>query len=297
MASLKLAHDDDLSVNSVERYFRPGRYFTLNMALMIGLGILTFIWLYPFLWVLFSSVKTQRDMFTSGARLIPETWEWSNYTRAWTEANFNRYFFNTVLYAVAATSIEVVKSSMCGYVLARYRFPGRNLIYGVILATLFIPIASIIIPQFNLVRSLGLLNTHFGVILAISGGAGALYVLLFTSFFSTIPEELFDSARIDGANFFQTFRLVLPLARPIVATVVIFQFMNTWNEFNIPLVFTLSKPELRNLAVGMYAFQGEHSVDWTGFAAGTSMSIIPVLLVFFLFQGYFVRGLAGAVKQ
>jgi len=283
--------------NTAMRFFKPGRYFGLNMTLLIVLLIIGFFWIYPFLWVVFSSLKTQRDMFTSGARLAPEVWEWGNYVRAWTEANFNTYFLNTVIYAAAATAIEVVKSSMCGYVLARYRFPGRNLIYGVILATLFIPIASIIIPQFNLIRAMGLLNTRLGVILALSGGAGALYVLLFTSFFETIPEELFDSAKIDGANFFQQFWLVVPLARPIIATVVIFQFMSTWNEFNIPLVFTLSRPGLRNLAVGMYAFQGEFSVDWTGFAAGTSMSIIPVLLVFFLFQGYFVRGLQGAVKQ
>ncbi len=277
--------------------FKPGRYFMPNIVILGILLVIAVFWLYPFMWVIFSSLKDQRDMFTSGARLLPETWEWGNYTRAWTEANFNVYFMNTVIYAVAATIIEVIKSSMCGYVLARYRFPGRNIIYGVILATLFIPIASIIIPQFNLVRSLGLLNTRFGVILAISGGAGALYVLLFTSFFETVPEEIFESAKIDGASFFQMFWLVLPLARPIIATVVIFQFMTTWNEFNIPLVFTLSRPELRNLAVGMYAFQGEHSIDWTGFAAGTAMSIIPVLLVFFLFQGYFVRGLQGAVKQ
>ncbi len=279
------------------RLIKPGRYFRLNLAILVILVGIGALWIYPFLWVVFSSLKTQRDMFTSGARLLPEVWEWGNYIRAWTEANFNLYFLNTVIYAVTATAIEVVKSAMCGYVLARYRFPGRNLIYAVILGTLFIPIASIIIPQFNLVRSLGLLNTHTGVILALSGGAGALYVLLFVGFFSTIPEELFDSARIDGANFFETFRLMLPLARPVIATVVIFQFMHTWNEFNIPLVFTLSNPALRNLAVGMYAFQGEHSVDWTGFAAGTAMSIIPVLLVFFLFQGFFVRGLQGAVKQ
>lgn len=277
--------------------FRAGRHFRFNVILLAILLVIGFVWIYPFLWVVFSSVKDQRDMFTSGMRLIPHQWEWNNYARAWSEASFNVYFLNTVIYASAATLIEVIKSSTCGYVLARYRFPGRNIIYGVILATLFIPIASIIIPQFNLVRSLGLLNTRAGVVLALSGGAGALYVLLFTSFFSTIPEELFDSARIDGANFFQIFRLVLPLARPVIATVVIFQFMSAWNEFNIPLVFTLSKPELRNLAVGMYAFQGEHSVDWPGFAAGTSMSIVPVLLVFFLFQGYFVRGLQGAVKQ
>jgi len=185
---------------------------------------------------------------------------------------------------------------MFGYVIARFRFPGRNLMYGVILSTLFIPIASIILPQFTLIRNLGLLNTRMGVILAMSGG-GALYVLLFSGFFSTIPPELFEAARIDGANFPQTFRLVLPLARPIIGTVAIFQFLSSWNEFNIPLVFTLSRPELRTLAVGMFAFQGEYSFDWAGFAAGTLISILPVFIVFLIFQGQFVRGLQGAVKQ
>lgn len=276
---------------------KNSRLSRLNLIVVIILLIISFIWIYPFLWTIFSSLKSQREMFVAGAQLFPKEWVFDNFPRAWIKSNFSGYFFNTVIYAVAATMIELVKSSMCGYALARFQFPGRDFLFKLILATLFIPIASIIIPQFVLVDSLGLLNTRAGVILALTGGSGALYVLLFHGFFATIPQELFDSARIDGANFFQTFRLMLPLARPIIATVIIFQFMRSWNEFNIPLIFTLSKPELRNLAVGMYAFQGEHSFDWTGFAAGTVISIIPVLLVFLAFQGYFVRGLAGAVKQ
>ncbi len=292
-----------LSVNQLQRIeafvnkILRNRYNRYNLIAAGLLLIIGFIWIYPFLWVLFASFKTSSEMFSAGAKLLPETWDFENFSRAWTKANFSAYFLNTVLYAVSATAIELVKSSMCGYALGRYRFPGRNLILGLITATLFIPIAAIILPQFQLVRSLGLLNTRAGVILALSGGAGALYVLLFTGFFQTLPDELFESARLDGASFFQTFRLMLPLSKPIIATVVIFQFMRTWNEFNIPLVFTLGRPELRNMAVGMYAFRGEFSVDWTGFAAGTAISIIPVLLVFFIFQGYFVRGLSGAVKQ
>jgi raffinose/stachyose/melibiose transport system permease protein len=276
---------------------RSSRFARYNLIATLILIALSALWIYPFLWTIAAAFKSQREMFTAGATLLPSEWVFDNFTRAWVKAKFSQFFLNTVIYAVLATVIELFKSSMCGYVLARYRFPGRNLLHKLIMATLFIPIASIIIPQFMLVKSLGLLNTRFGVILALSGGAGALYVLLFHGFFRTIPEDIFDSAKIDGANFLQTFRLVLPLARPIIATVVIFQFMHTWNEFNIPLIYTLSKPELRNLAVGMYAFQGEHSFDWTGFAAGSVISIIPVLLVFLAFQGYFVRGLAGAVKQ
>jgi len=273
------------------------RFARLNLVTVVLLLAVGFIWIYPFFWVLFASFKSQREMFTAGAQLWPNVWEFSNYARAWIKANFDIYFFNSLLYSVTSTGVEVVKSALCGYALARYQFPGRDLIYKVILGTLFIPIASIILPQFLLIQKLGLLNTKAGVILALSGGAGALYVLLYTNFFATIPGEIFDAARVDGANFLQTFQLVWPLARPVTATVIIFHFLSTWNEFNIPLIFTFSKPELRNLAVGMYAFQGENSFDWTGFAAGTVISIIPVLIVFLLFQNYFVRGLAGAVKE
>jgi raffinose/stachyose/melibiose transport system permease protein len=119
---------------------------------------------------------------------------------------------------------------------------------------------------------------------------------MFTGFFSTVPTELFDAAKIDGAGFLRTFRLVLPLAKPVIAVVVIFQFVSNWNEFNIPLVFTLGQPDLQNLAVGMLSFKGEHSVDWSGFAAGMTISFAPMLIVFLLFQNYFVRGLAGATK-
>jgi len=275
---------------------RFGRLARYNLITSVILLMIAIFWLYPFFWSFFSAFKTQAEMFSAGARLIPKEWDFSNIPRAWNEAHFNEYFLNTVLYSAASTTIVLISTSMFGYVIARYRFPGRNLMYGVILATLFIPIASIILPQFKLIQNLGLLNTRAGVILAMSGG-GALYVLLFTGFFSTIPPELFEAARMDGANFWQTFRMALPLARPIIGTVAIFQFLGSWNEFNIPLVFTLSRPELRTLAVGMFAFQGEYSFDWPGFAAGTLISILPVFVVFLIFQNQFVNGLQGAVKQ
>lgn len=272
------------------------RYFRLNIITCTFLLAIGFIWLYPFLWSLFAAFKPQQEMFTAGASLWPKEWVTENFARAWEDAKFSEYFLNTVIYSVCSTVIVLINTAMFGYVLSRYRFPGRRVLYAIILGTLFIPIGSTIIPTFKLVQWLGLLNTRLGVILAMSGG-GALYVLLFAGFFSTIPGELFDAAKIDGANFWQMFRLVLPLARPIIATVVIFQFMHTWNNFTTPLIFTFSRPDLRNLAVGMFAFQGEHSFDYSGFAAGTVISVIPVLLVFFVFQGYFVRGLQGAVKQ
>jgi raffinose/stachyose/melibiose transport system permease protein len=273
---------------------RSTRY---NLVAIPALALIGFIWVYPFLWSISASFKTELGVFTSGAALIPQPFDFSNFPRAWVQAGFGEYFLNTFIYSVASTAIEVVKCALCGYVLARYRFPGRDLLYRLVVATLFIPVASIIIPQFTLISNLGLLNSRAGVVLALSGAAGALYVLFFTSFFQGIPEELFEAAKLEGASFVRTFLLVLPLARPVIAVVCIFQFLASWNDFTIPLILTLSQPHLRNLAVGMFAFQGANSTDWTGFAAGTVMAFVPVLVVFLIFQRDFVKGLAGAVKE
>jgi raffinose/stachyose/melibiose transport system permease protein len=278
---------------AAQRFSRAGRANLVALPILLIAGL---VWVYPFLWTISAAFKTQGGLFTGGAGLIPDLWSFANFERAWVNAGFSQYFANTVIYSVVSTFIELVKSALCGYVLARYEFPGRKLLHRMILATLFIPIASIIIPQFILVDQLGLLNTRAGVILAMSGSAGALYVLLFTGFFATVPAELFEAAKLDGAGFLRTFRLILPLAKPVIAIVIIFQFISNWNEFNIPLVFTLGQPELQNLAVGMLSFRGEHAVDWPGFAAGMTISFGPMLLVFLMFQKYFVRGLAGATK-
>ncbi|MEJ3651502.1 carbohydrate ABC transporter permease [Actinomycetes bacterium KLBMP 9759] len=272
---------------------RRGRANLIALPILIVVGP---VWIYPFLWTVSAAFKTQAGLFSGGANLIPDLLDLSNFERAWVNAGFDRYLLNTVIYSVSSTLIELVKAALCGYVLARYEFPGRVLLHRMIVATLFVPVASIIIPQFVLVEQLGLLNTRAGVILAMSGSAGALYVLLFTGFFSSVPNDLFDAAKMDGAGFLRTFRLVLPLAKPIIAVVVIFQFVSNWNEFNIPLVFTLAQPDLQNLAVGMLSFKGEHAVDWTGFAAGMTISFAPMLVVFLIFQKYFVNGLAGAIK-
>ncbi len=279
------------------RWLQLRRGTRANLVAVPLLLVISFVWAYPFLWIVAAAFKTQLGAFTDGASLVPRPLDLGNFQRAWVTAGFDSLFLNTVVYSASSTFIELAKSALCGYVLARYRFPGRDLLYRAIVLTLFVPIASIIIPQFVLVQDLGLLNTRLGVILAMSGAAGALYVLLFTSFFEGLPQDLFDAARVDGASFVQTFWLVLPLARPVIAVLVIFQFIHSWNDFNIPLVFTLGQPDLQNLAVGMLNFQGTHSLDWTGFASAMVISFVPVLVVFLAFQGHFVRALSGAVKE
>jgi raffinose/stachyose/melibiose transport system permease protein len=195
-------------------------------------------------------------------------------------------------------AIVVVTTGMMGYVLGRYSFRGKRPIVALFVATIFIPEGYTIVPVFELINFLRLNNSLAGVILAESGGAHVLYILLFAGFFSQLPKELEEAAIVDGAGFLRIFwQIMLPLAKPVIATTVILQFMASWNSFFLPLVLTLSRPELRTLGVGMFAFQGEYFSDWSGMAAAATISLVPIIAVFLLLQRYFIEGIGGAVKQ
>ena len=263
-------------------------------AVLIGLG---FVYMYPFLWVLASSFKTAGEFFDSGLSLRPAALRWDNYAYAWENGHFSAYFTNTVIVAVGVTALVILISSMAGYVLGRTNVPGKKLILGVMVALMFLPGGYTIIPTFELVQSLGLLNTLLSIVLVQSAGALIFNALLFVGYFTTIGKEIEEAARVDGASFPRIYiQIMLPMARPMVATVALFQFMTNWNSFWIPLVFTLGNTSLRTLAVGMYAFVGENSTGWTYVCAGAVMSILPIMLVFFLLQRHFIEAVAGAIK-
>ncbi|MFN3980167.1 MAG: carbohydrate ABC transporter permease [Caldilinea sp.] len=268
-------------------------------ALLVSLILLPIsaLWIYPLLWMVSASLKTNKEIF-GGLGLLPADPQWGNYVRAWEQARIGQYFLNTVVITLSSVILVVVFTSMIGYVLGRYSFPGKRLIIGLFVATVFLPTGYTIIPVFEMVNRLQLADTLWGVILAQSGAAHVLYILLFAGYFSQLPRELEEAAIMDGAGFVRVFaQVLLPLATPIMATVVILQFIDSWNDFLLPLVLTLSRPDLRTLAVGMYAFRGEFYVDWSGMAAAASISLLPVILVFLFMQRYFVEGIAGAVKQ
>ncbi|TMV50035.1 carbohydrate ABC transporter permease [Paenibacillus mesophilus] len=255
------------------------------------------IWIYPFIWMISSSLKTNSEYISKGYSFLPDKLQFANYARAWETAKFSTYFLNTVIVSVFVVAIVVAVCAMTGYVLGRYRFPGRVVFLSLITATLFMPKGYTIIPIYFLINSLGLNNTLAGVILAEVGGAHVLFILLFTAHFSGLPKELEEAAEIDGSGFIRTFaQVMLPLSKPILATTCILQFMWAWNSFLLPLIFTLNKPDLRTLGVGMYQFVGEFSVDWTGMAAAASISLLPIIVIFIAFQRYFVEGVAGSVK-
>jgi ABC-type glycerol-3-phosphate transport system permease component len=255
-------------------------------------------WLYPLFWALGSSLKSDDEFFGRGLSPLPSQFLWSNYLDAWREASFGRYFMNTFLITLGTVLVTLVVTATAGYVLARTRFPGRGFCLGLVSATLFLPHGYTIIPVFDLMQRLHLLNSLWAVIIVQASGGVVFGTFLFMGYFMAIDRELEDAAQVDGANFHQTFaRIMLPLSGPMLATVGLFTAITAWNSFFIPLVFTLGRPELRTLAIGMYAFIGENSTEWTLLCAGTVITLAPIILLFLLLQRFFVNGLAGAVKQ
>ncbi|WP_083714825.1 carbohydrate ABC transporter permease [Phaeobacter inhibens] len=262
----------------------------------ISLAVFCTIWIYPFLWMLSTSLKSNAEIFGNPG-LIPQDWAFDNYVRAWVEARIGRYFFNTMAVTFGSVFLVTTSTAMLGYVLGRCRFPGRKTLLLGFVATVFIPQGFTIIPVFELLSFFGMSQSLVGLTLATSGQAMVIFVLLFAGYFNQMPKELEEAAVLDGVSFFRIFlHVMLPLARPMVVTVVIMQVLNAWNDFLLPLVVTIANPELRTLSVGIYAFQGEQFVDWSGMAAASTISIAPVVLLFLLLQRYFINGLAGAVK-
>ncbi|CAM3329364.1 carbohydrate ABC transporter permease [Occultella aeris] len=256
------------------------------------------LWVYPFIWMFSAAFKSQREMLLGGLGLIPQEPTLENFARAWTTAKFGEYTVNTIVFTVLVVGIVLLVTSLAGYALSRPGLPLKKLIIGVLVATMFIPHGYTIIPVFLLVNELGLGNSLLGAALAQAAPVHVVPVLLFMGFFAGMPSELEDAAKVDGAGFFRTFlSIMLPLAKPVIGTVALMNFISAWSAFFVPLVFTLGNPGLRTLGVGMYNFFGQESTDFAGLAAGATISVLPTIVVFLLLQKTFIEGIAGAVKS
>jgi ABC-type glycerol-3-phosphate transport system permease component len=272
-----------------------------NILLWIFLGTFSMLWLYPIFWVFAAAFKSNAEVFTAGANLIPQqNMGFDNFIRAWNVANFSQYFGNSVIYGIGAVLVAVLRSMLAGYVLARYNFPGKWLIIGVVTATGFIPVEGSIIPEFQLVNWIdknlfAVLNTQW-VIPIVQGAQSSLWVLLYMGAFRAIPGEMFEAAEVDGANFWQKFRLSIPLVMPVTVTITIFQFIRSWEDVLTPIVYVQSNPGLRNLQSGLLAFRGENATDWVGLAAAIVIAILPVIILFLGLQRYFINGISGSIK-
>lgn len=274
---------------------KPGRVRRiLTHILMTPLSLL---WIYPFLWMISASIKPNSYVF-AGLGLIPTDPYFGNYVDAWVKADIGRFFINSLVVSVGGVIIVVLTTSTMGYVLGRYPFPGKKIVIAGLAALAILPQGYTIIPIFDLITKLHLDGTLFGIIVAESGQAHIIQLLLYAGYFRQLPDALEESAKLDGASYYRIFfTIFLPLAAPVTATVIILQFIASWNDFLLPLVLTLSQPELQTLAVGIYSFQGENQTNYAQMSAASTISLVPVIVVFLFFQRYFVEGLAGAVKQ
>ncbi|HEX6681314.1 MAG TPA: carbohydrate ABC transporter permease [Candidatus Limnocylindrales bacterium] len=273
----------------------PGRLRMVAVsALLLAICV---VWVYPLVWMVGASLKSNAEVFADPSP-VTAVLHLENYVRAWNEARMGDYFLNTVIVTGGSIVITVTAVAMMGYVLGRYRFPGKPVVIALFAIVIFLPEGYTIIPVVDLINKLGLGGSLWGLTLAESGGAHVVSTLLFAGYFSRLPKELAEAAAIDGAGFLRTFyRVYLPLAKPVVAVAVILQFMHAWNDFLLPLVLTLTRPELRTLSVGMYAFQGEEFTDWSGMMASATIGLLPIVVLFLFLQRYFVEGVAGAVKE
>jgi ABC-type glycerol-3-phosphate transport system permease component len=260
----------------------------------VFLILLAAILAFPLVWMVMTSVKKQREVFSS---FLPKTLDFSNYQRVWVALDLPRHLANSVYVTLLTVSIVVVVATLAGYVFARYQFRGRDAIFYIFLGAMMIPGQAILIPMFTFLKSINLLNSLTGLSLSFLGGSVAFGIFLMRSFFRTLPSELGDTRKIDGCAEFGVFwHVYLPLARPGIATVVIFQFMGTWNEFMFSTTF-ISSPDLKTIQPALYQAVGRYSTDYTALSSGLVLAIIPIVVLYLLLQRQFIKGLtAGAIK-
>lgn len=241
---------------------------------------------FPFVWMLFSAFKPLREIFQLA--LLPHTWTFANIRQVLFQTEFPRWFLNSLIVAGISTVSVLFFCSLVGYTLTRLRFPGRDVIFIVILSTLMVPTEMLVIPWYVMSTQYHWVNTYWG--LAFPGLMPAFGVFLMRQFFQTLPRDLFDAGRVDGVSEFGLFwRIGLPLVRPGLAALGIFNFVGNWNAFLWPLIIAKS-PSMRTVPVGMALFSGEASTQWNLIMAASALAIVPVLLVFFVFQRQIIEG-------
>lgn len=254
------------------------------------LGIGSIIMILPFLWAVGASLKTYSDVFTNPYNLLPKRWMFSNYVQVFKVVPFHLYFLNTLKITFFSVLGTVLTCAVAAYSFARLRFPGRDQIFMGYLATLMVPRQVTLIPTFILMKWLGLLDNHLSLILP--GMFSAYGTFLLRQFFLTIPHELEEAAIIDGCGFFRRFTLIIiPLAKPALATLAIFTMMTQWNDFLYPMVF-LNSEQNRTLTLGLAIFRGDVDVQWNLLMTAATLSLLPMVAAFLSAQRFFVEGIA-----
>jgi multiple sugar transport system permease protein len=263
-------------------FIRTGLYFLLLVTIVITL--------LPFIWMLSSSLKYDTDVFSVPIQWIPKNPVWNNYLVIWQKIDFLRFIFNSFKLSIIITLIQVFTCSFAAYGFAKCRFPGRDTLFFLYVATIAIPWQVYMLPQYVEMRMMHLTNSHLGYILMHC--FTAFGVFLVRQFYMSIPNELLDAARIDGLNEYGAFfRIVLPLSKPVLATLILFTFVNIWNDFMGPMIY-FDSVHLKTIPLGIRMFLGQYSTEYGFIMAASVVSLVPVLAVFLMFQRFFVEGVA-----
>ncbi len=250
----------------------------------------TVVALVPFVWMISSSLKTSADVFSIPMKWIPETFHWENYLAIWQRVPLLTYFKNTALVAIIVTLMQILTSSFAAYAFAKMTFRGRDLLFMLYIGTIAVPWQVYMVPQFIMMRSIGLYDTIWALVVLQS--FSAFGVFLMRQFYLGIPNELSEAARIDGLSEYGIWgRIVLPLAKPAIATLAIFTFVNTWNDYMGPMIY-LTTDLNKTIQVGLRRFIQAFSADYHLIMAASLCSLLPVTIVFLFLQRYFIEGIA-----
>jgi multiple sugar transport system permease protein len=262
-------------------------FVVLNVVIVIGALVMFF----PFLWTVITSI-TPGATLTNAPALIPKDPSLGAYARLFAERPFAQVILNSLVLAVITTAVQLVTSSTAGYAFSRLPFRGQNVVFGIYLATMMIPLQVLIVPLFVELKTFSLLDTYLGALLPTFASAFGIFLL--RQAINQVPRELDEAATLDGAGHFRIFsRIIIPNIRPALATLVIFSFMSSWNSFLWPLV-VLRSPELQTLPIALAGLQGQYVSDWDVIMAGSVVSILPMLALYIFAQKYVIQGVASS---
>ena len=264
-----------------------------TMTLLYTLLVLcSLAMLVPFIWMISSSLKLDKDVFTFPIEWIPSNPRWENYAEIWTTIPLGQFLKNTAKLTLIVTLLQLLTSSFAAYAFAKLQFKGRDILFLGYVATIAMPWQVYMVPQFMMIRSFGLNNTHLAIICL--QAFSAFGVFLMKQFYMSVPDELCEAARIDGMSEYRIWaQIMLPLSKPALSTLTIFTFVNTWNDFLGPLLY-LTRMELKTIQIGLRMFISQYSSEYGLIMAASVVAHIPVVIVFLALQKFFVQGVATA---
>lgn len=273
----------------------------VNGIIFILLSILALFTVYPVVYIALGAFKTNSELVSGGLNLLPEKFVMDNFIQAWEMGNFSRYTVNSLTLSFGVMGVSLLVSSMAGYVFSRKEFRLKGLIYGSMVMFMFINVGSASLrPLFELAVKLHMNQSLISIILISAGTSQATYVFLVHGFMNSVPKELDEAAKMDGCSFFGIYwRVILPVLKPALASVALLSFRGGWNEYILPLIFTMTNEKLRPLTVGVVALQnaGDGAAAWNILFAGSAIAIIPIIIVYLFASKQFMGGMtAGAVK-